>query len=225
MKKSFGLARVFFIGVLAVGLFGLLSFAFAGTVGVNPGHPGSEICDGFFCVAQASGIPLIGIGTTTPSASLHVNVSGQGSLLRLERADSTSGGYLNFGKGVAGGFVINTGESSSQIVFGAPSQLMDLILYGDLTFSDGTEQTTAAPGNCVTITQKKIGGSGAPQSVTATCSSGSTLTGGGCKRTPWATGSSYPTNVNTFGGIDDSWICAGGNSWVNLTAYAICCSP
>ena len=80
MKKSFGLAKVFLIGILAVGLFGLLSFAFAwGHNTPNPGHPGSEICDDNFCVVGASASTFenskVGIGTAFPSSPLSIAIS------------------------------------------------------------------------------------------------------------------------------------------------------
>ena len=112
MKKSFGLAKVFLIGILAIGLFGLLSFAFAGVPGQNPGHAGIDICDDNFCVAQATGIPIIGIGTTLPGSSLHVNVSGQGSLFRLESifGSEPSSSIFEISRSINDYFTINSGN-------------------------------------------------------------------------------------------------------------------
>jgi hypothetical protein len=83
MKKGF--VKGFFIGVLAIGFFWLLSFAFAGSHDPpNPGHPSSQICDSLFCVNQASGLPLVGIGTMFPSSTLYVNASGNGVQFIIE---------------------------------------------------------------------------------------------------------------------------------------------
>ena len=114
MKKSFGLAKVFLIGVLAVGLFGLLSFVFAGTVGVNPGHPGSEICDDNFCVADNGNV---GIGTVNPSYKFEINLSASDKGIAIGQNSQANGDY--------------------SFAFGSPYQLFNPAAYGDYSFAFG----------------------------------------------------------------------------------------
>ncbi len=224
MKKSFGLARVFFIGVLAVGLFGLLSFAFAGTVGVNPGHPGSEICDGFFCVADDGNV---GIGTPFPDTLLTLAINSytnSDDFIRLIGAASQTNLFFtkeNYGS-QDGSWVIRTDEDAlndnglplkiGTTSWGPPKRL-DLELSNDLIFRDGTRQSTSAPGNCNVV----IGAWTASSITTGTCSIG-TRTGGGCERevNAWGT-SSYPSGNN-------GWTCGGGYANNKVRSYVVCCS-
>ena len=236
MKKSFDFARVFFIGVLAIGLFGLLGFVIASSH-PNPGHGGSEICDSFFCVVNSSGQinTKVGIGTSGPNAILSIATTfytNSDDIIQLVGSGSGNGkADLFFTReawgNAAGSWVIRTDKDLEKPLkigttqSGSPPKRLDLELSNDLIFADGTRQNSAAPGSCMTYINQKIGGSDAPQSVEVTCPTDKTLTGGGCKRTPWSTGSSYPSVSNTW--IHDSWTCAGGSPWTNLTVYAICC--
>ena len=214
MKKGFGLVRVFFIGVLAIGLFGLLSFVIA-QANTNPGHGGIDICDNFLCVTLDAdsgwgGSPLVGIGTMNPDSGIHVNVSGKESLFKLERIDSINGGYLQFLKGIYGGFVINTGESSSNLSFGDDDKTLDILLSGNLVFSNGSVQTTASFTNCDFENSISFGTS------VVYCSPGKTRTGGGCHGN-LISYHSYPIPPN-------GWKCEVSPTSFQVEAYAVCCS-
>jgi len=218
-----------FVGIVLVGfmIWGIIGFVMAASH-PNPGHGGSEICDNFLCVAQASGSPLIGIGITTPSASLHVNAA-NGNLLRLERSDLTNGAYLLFNQNNNDIFSILT-AGASILTFGSSSSSLNLDAYGSIRsrsngfiFPDNTIQTSEAliTGSCVTRSDVKNN----LNTASASCNAGEFRLGGGCKSEKGVSISPNPLVINMPSG-SDGWTCTstGGASGKIITAYAVCCS-